>query len=144
MPMAKGQIKALLKERGWTAVDVAARWGISVTWMSRLMNEPLDRPPMYDDAFRGLPARTAVAVKREARHVRVLKKRPDWDMFPVGRLFEALDSQVLDEGTQLVVVSVSSDRAHVRFRVRETGELVDIATVDVDGHFGDLCRDEDD
>lgn len=107
MALSAVDIKAIVKERGWSFVDLAARWGVSVTWMSRLVNSPHTRPAMYDDAFRGLPTRNAVTVAREARHIR--KRKPAerrWtaaEMFPIGRIFEALDNRWLEEGTRLYV-----------------------------------------
>lgn len=149
MPMAPDQVKRIIRERGWTFVDLAARWGISVTWMSRLVNKPRSRPAMYEDAFSGLPTRERVTVEREARHVRKRRARSAWtiqEMFPNLRLFEAIDSRVVDEGTQLFVYEVrgTGRDAEICFRLAEhphddTGELL----LDVDTahrHFADLCR----
>lgn len=151
MPLSADQVRKLVRTRGWTFVDLAARWGISVTWMSRLVNQPHSRPLMYEDAFAGLPQRTAVAVSRESRHVRKRRVRKQWsvaEMFPRDRLFEATDSRVVDEGTILVVHEIQGqgrDNAKICFRLAdapddEEGEIVlDVAAAQC--HFADLCRD---
>lgn len=152
MPMTRDDVKGIIRERGWTSVDLAARWGISVTWMSRLINQPHSRPAMYDDAFKGLPSRKLVSVEREARHVRKRKERKAWtvaEMFPQHRLFEATDSQIVDEGTQLFVSEVTGNGrdAEICFRLVEHPEdvgaelLLDIDTAQ--RHFADLCRNFD-
>ena len=89
MPLGAVEIRNLVRARGWTFVDLAARWEVSVTWMSRLVNSPRTRPLMYDDAFRGLPLRESVEVKRAPRHIRKRKPAPKtWspaEMFPRGQ-----------------------------------------------------------
>lgn len=150
MGMPPDLVKKLIRERGWSFVDLAARWDISVFWMSRLVNQPATRPAMYEDAFKGLPLRTEVVVARKTRHVRKRKPRQAWsvlDMFPPKRLFEALDNQVVEEGTLLFVHEVvGTDRnATIRFRLADQAHdpLAEVA-VDVDTaqrHLGDLCRD---
>lgn len=146
--MTAAQVKQLLRDRGWAAVDLAARWQISVTWMSRLVNRPQDRPAMYEDAFTGLPARQAVQVTREGRHNRA-RKRPGWtlaQMFPKGRIFVAIDSAVVDEGTRLAVLDVAGqgDAAHVRFEFLEGGEQAPLPVPAGQAalHFADLGLDK--
>ncbi len=138
MPMRPGEIKALLREQGWTAIDLAARWGHSAAWMSTLINEPDRRPAVYEDAFRGIPPRNSVTVKREARHHR--KPKPQrWtvkQMFPLRRVFEAIDSILVDEGTRLVVVGVGADNL-VEFQIDDSPNLVVPAAV-ASTHFADL------
>ncbi len=152
MPMAPDQVKRIIRERGWTFVDLAARWGLSVTWMSRLVNRPHSRPAMYEDAFNGLPTRERVTVEREARHVRKRRARNLWtvqEMFPDRRLFEAIDSQVVDEGTQLFVHEVrgAGREAAICLRLAEHPHddnaelLLDVDTAQ--RHFADLCREAD-
>ena len=108
MPLTPGQTKALLRERGWLMLDLAARWKISPAWASKLINHPELRNAIHEDAFAGLPHRGQVEVQRQARHMR--KPRPKgWtlaQMFPVGRVFEALDSALMDEGTRMAVQGV--------------------------------------
>lgn len=69
-------------------------------------------------------------------------------MFPARRLFEALDSKIVDEGTTLVVHEVlgtGRNDAAVCFRLAEqpfdsASEIVlDIDTAQA--HLADLCRD---
>jgi hypothetical protein len=124
MALSASEIKSLMKEKGWTFVDLAARWGVSVYWMSRLVNQTRTRPPMYDDAFRGLPPRERVDVEREPRHNR--KRRavaPAWtpeQMFPVGRLFEAIDNKIVEEGTRMAVRAVAKAERGVTIEFRLT------------------------
>ncbi len=150
MALSAAQVRTLVRERGWTFVDLAARWQISVTWMSRLVNQPHERPAMYEDAFRGLPKRELVVVSRQPRHVRKRKVSVAWsvqEMFPQRRLFEALDNKIVDEGTLLVVQEVlgKGREASICFRLAEhpldpAGEVIlDVDTAQV--HLGDLCRD---
>lgn len=56
--MDETQIKSILKSKGWTQKDVAARWGISVVWLSNItQNKKGERSLQHDDAFRGLPSK---------------------------------------------------------------------------------------
>ena len=48
------QIKAILKQKGWKAKEVACRWEISERRMSQIVTD-IHRNPYYDDAIRGLP-----------------------------------------------------------------------------------------
>lgn len=150
MPLSAAQVRERVRQQGWTFVDLAARWDISVTWMSRLVNQPNERPAMYEDAFNGLPVRDTVAVKRQQRHVRKRKPKTFWSvhqMFPPRRLFEALDNRVVDEGTVLVVQEVrgSGDEVEICFRLADEPSnssfdiILDLETAQA--HLGDLCRD---
>ncbi len=112
--MSSHEIKTILRSRGWRMVDVAARWGHSVTWLSRLVNEPASRPAYYDDAFAGLPLRASVEVTREPRHKRVATPKQAlgaFEMFPPGRIVAALDSNYAEEGTRFVVVRNKGGRS---------------------------------
>lgn len=150
MALGASEIKALMKAKGWTFVDLAARWGVSVTWMSRLVNQPRSRPPMYDDAFRGLPQREATEVVREARHVRK-RKAPEraWtpeEMFPIGRLFEAIDNKVVEEGTRLVSRGVQrkAGTVFIKYFVQDGDAAGDEFELQMDAaqlHFADLGLD---
>lgn len=148
--MPAPNVKALLKSKGWTITDVAARWGVSVFWMSKLVNQVHGRPPAYDDAFRGLPDRDGVSVQREARHNRKRKAAPRaWtpaEMFPKGRLFQALDNKIVDEDTELAVISVLEEAGAVRVRFvvtqgESSGEELEIPMALAQCHLGDLARD---
>lgn len=146
MPLSRSEIRSLLKDRGWTFVDVAARWGVSVTWMSRLVNNPHDRAAMYDDAFRGLPLREAVVVVREERHKRKPPKDDKWDlqrMYPKGRIFEAIDNKTAEEGTKLICLGprIGHDGITVSFRIHEgaaAGQVVHFTKGEADNHLADL------
>lgn len=137
MPLSASEIKKIVKDKGWTFVDLAARWEVSVTWMSRLVNEPHIRPIAYDDAFRGLPDRGAASVTRQPRHKR--KRRPApraWspqEMFPPGRLFQAEDSSIAEEGTRFAVqeVLVQAGQVHIRFKVVDGEAAGDELEVDM-------------
>ncbi|WP_432414151.1 hypothetical protein [Pantoea allii] len=62
-----------VKDKGWMIKAVAARWQISDTWMSKLVNDN-GRGTQWDDACRGLPdLRCGVAVI-SAAELRALKK----------------------------------------------------------------------
>lgn len=151
MALAAADIKALIRAKGWTFVDLAARWGVSVTWMSRLVNQPHSRPPMYDDAFRGLPQREQEHVKREPRHIRKRKEsQRAWtpeEMFPPGRLFEALDNKVVEEGTRLISLGVQrrDGDVYVRYLLNEGeegGEEIELPMEAAQLHFADLGLDQ--
>ncbi len=53
--MAPDEVKALYRSKGWTGRLLAARWGKSVTWVSKVVND-LERDLHWDDAVRGLPS----------------------------------------------------------------------------------------
>ena len=146
--MNASQIKTLLKERGWSLTDVAARWGYSVTWMSRLVND-LGRSAHYNDAFFGLPKRESAHVIREARHIRKAKIKPVIPMYPVGRLVEADDNRYLDEGTRAVVIANTADQTKqnrgdgiVTLQVCATLDTFDLTMTEVSLGFCDLGIDD--
>lgn len=150
MALSAAEIRVLIKGKGWTFVELAARWGVSVTWMSRLVNQPHSRPPMYDDAFRGLPERDVAHVVREPRHVR--KRKPPeraWtpdEMFPRGRLFESIDNKVVDEGTRLVCQGVErkAGTVFIKYQVHEgdaAGDEFELQMQAAQLHLADLGLD---
>jgi len=153
MALQADEIRALVREKGWTFVEIAARWGLAATYMSRLVNQPHTRPAMYDDAFRGLPQRTDVKVEREPRHFRRKpKKATPWtveQMFPVGRLFEALDSRLgPEEGSRLVVRQIEreGEGVSVRFTItsgESKGEELTLPMNLVQVHLQDIGLDAD-
>jgi hypothetical protein len=150
-PLSPSEVKKVVTSKGWKFADLAARWGISVFWMSKLVNDPVSRPPMYDDAFHGLPQWEPAMVVRESRHNR---KRPQpklWtteQMFPPGRLFVATDSRIVEEGTRLAVRSWSGsgDDVLVVFEILDgeaTGDEFEIEMTAVHRHLQDIGLDED-
>lgn len=155
MALRPEEIKALLKERGWSMVDLAARWEISSAWLSTLINktEGDRRPKMYEDAFRGLPPRSSVTVVRQARHIRKPPKRKArlWsfdEMFPRGRLFQATNSQIADEGTRFVVIETRTaglERSVLMQVVDEDDQLqgdpFEVPLEQATAHLDDLCTD---
>lgn len=150
MALSAAAIKALVKEKGWTFVDLAARWGVSVTWMSRLVNQPHSRPIMYDDAFRGLPQREVATVVREPRHIRKRREAPRaWspeEMFPMERLFEAIDNKIVEEGTRLVAKGVSrrEGAVFIKYFVVDgdaAGDTFELGMADAHRHLQDLGLD---
>lgn len=134
MPMPASEVRAMMKRKGWTNADLAAHWGHGVSYVSWLINNPHDRPRVYDDAFKGLQDRRAVEVVLEARHKK--RARPKkWgvsDMYPVGRVFVTQNSRLgPEEGSEMAVVEVQRDGANhiVRFEVLSgdaEGEIVDV------------------
>lgn len=148
MALQPKEIKELLKERGWSNVDLAAHWDISSAWLSTMINKAELRPRMYDDAFRGLLPRSKVTVVRQARHIRKPPKpkaRP-WsfdEMFPRGRLFELIDNQLGDEGTRFVVAGTRIDgeeRCVLMQVVDEDGQVQDsLFEVPRDQAIAHLC-----
>ncbi|MBA1250213.1 Uncharacterised protein [Pseudomonas luteola] len=48
------EVKSFIKQKGWTGRALAARWGKSETWVSKIINNP-ERDLAWDDAIRGLP-----------------------------------------------------------------------------------------
>ncbi len=56
--MDSNQIKATYQELGWNQKDIAEYWGMSRTWVNKLvMNANGERTIRDDCAFRGLPKR---------------------------------------------------------------------------------------
>jgi hypothetical protein len=105
---------------------------------------------MYDDAFRGLPLRESVEVKRAPRHIRKRKPAPKaWspaEMFPSGRLFEAIDNKVVEEGTRLSCMGIvpAEPQPLVRFRVLTgdaTGDSFEVDMAKAQCHLADLGLD---
>lgn len=112
MPISPRDLRSALRSKGWTNVDLAAHWGHSVSYVSWLVNNPHERPRVYEDAFRGLQDRGAVPVVREPRHTPKprLKKWAVGEMYPVGRVFVTQDNRLgPEEGTDLAVVQVAKD-----------------------------------
>lgn len=121
--MTPSDVRSLLASKGWLMVDVAARWGMSTPWMSRLVNDPA-RPARYNDAFAGLPERHAVTVQRAARHKRSrqgarashgsllpsLEQSAAALLFEAPRILVALDDTYLEEGARVVVTGNSAGR----------------------------------
>ena len=145
--MTANEVKQLLRERGWSMVELAARWEISITWISRLVNRPATRPAMYEDAFRGLPARASVQVKREARHKHRKASRRLWtpaQMFPEGRVWVAIDSALVEEGTLLVTRAVRGQGpgAMVRFELPGDPNPLEVSAEQASTHLCDLGLDE--
>ena len=146
--MTADEIKQLLRERGWSMVELAARWEISITWISRLVNKPASRPAMYEDAFRGLPARASVQVRREARHKHRKASKGLWtpaQMFPPGRVWVAIDSAVVEEGTRLISRSHSGigPLARVRFELHgEPDQVLELGADEASLHFCDIGLEE--
>ncbi|MNE89596.1 hypothetical protein D3C80_1870180 [compost metagenome] len=52
--LSPDEFKAVFKQRGWTGKALAARWGVSEAWISKIVNDP-ERTAHWDDAVRGLP-----------------------------------------------------------------------------------------
>lgn len=112
MPARADELRAMMRAKGWTNAQLAAHWGHSVSYVSWLINNPHERPRVYEDAFRGLLERAAVDVVLEARHKP--KPRPrKWgvpEMYPLGRVFITQDSRLgPEEGSELVVRQVAKD-----------------------------------
>lgn len=112
MPVQAPEIRTMLRAKGWTNADLAAHWGHGVSYISWLINNPNERPRVYDDAFRGLPARSSVDVRLEPRH-RKKKAAKKWtvpEMYPLGRVFITQNGSLgPEEGTELAVVAVDRD-----------------------------------
>lgn len=147
MPLGRDRIRQLMRERGWTNIQLAAHWGLALNYVSWLINHPLDRPRVYDDAFRGLPMRSEVEVNLETRH-----KRPQWKpktqateaMFPAGARWITENSALgLDEGTELEVVSMRRGPKGVQvvFRVLSGEGEGDVLELDHPQHTNHLASD---
>ncbi len=52
--MTPEEFQAEYRRRGWTGRALAARWGKSETWISKIAKDP-ERGMHWDDAVRGLP-----------------------------------------------------------------------------------------
>lgn len=48
------EFKAEYRRRGWTGRALAARWGKTPVWISKIVNDP-ERDAHWDDAVHGLP-----------------------------------------------------------------------------------------
>jgi len=54
--MDEKQIKAIIKEKGWTQKEIAEYWGVSANWITLLIKNRDGQRSVRDDcAFRGLP-----------------------------------------------------------------------------------------
>ncbi|QIM91623.1 hypothetical protein GE194_23240 (plasmid) [Salmonella enterica subsp. enterica serovar Anatum] len=53
-PLSPQEWRALLRAKGWKQKELARRWNVSETWISKLANNP-DRGTHWNDACRGLP-----------------------------------------------------------------------------------------
>lgn len=110
MAIQPADLRSMLREKGWRNADLAAHWGHGTSYISWLINNPNDRPRVYDDAFRGLPERAKVQVRLEERHKRKAPTRK-WtvpEMYPVGRVFITQNARLgPEEGTELAVVTVA-------------------------------------
>lgn len=53
VPLPVAEIKAMLSKKGWTNRALAARWGFSDEYVSKIINNP-KRKPHFDDAIVGL------------------------------------------------------------------------------------------
>jgi hypothetical protein len=104
--MNASEIKSLFLSRGWKSVEVAAYFGVSVQYLSKRVNNSR-RGHLYDCAFLGLPLREEVEVVREARHNRTSGKVAvdALELFPIGRILQAENNQVVEEGARVVVRS---------------------------------------
>lgn len=54
MPMPPDAFKAEMAARGWDALMLSQRWGMSKRRVQQIASDA-DRPRYYDDALRGLP-----------------------------------------------------------------------------------------
>lgn len=147
MRLGRDQIRRLMKERGWTNIQLAGHWGLALNYVSWLINHPLDRPRVYDDAFRGLLPRDQVEVTLEGRH-----RRPQWTprtqateaMFPPGARYITENSTLgLDEGTELEVVSMrrGAKGVQVTFRIASGEGEGDVIELDHPHHTNHLASD---
>lgn len=50
------EFKAVIRAKGWTYVELAARWGVTPEWIGALSRNP-ERPAHYNDAVLALPSR---------------------------------------------------------------------------------------
>lgn len=153
MALSASDVRALVRERGWSFADLAARWEVSVSWMSHLVNNPQERAPAYDDAFRGLPLRAVTHVVRQPRHVRRrkdAKKKPRlWtqdEMYPAGRIFEATDNKVVEEGTRLQCQGLveREGMAYVQYLIIDgeaTGDCIEVPPDAAACHLQDIGLD---
>lgn len=66
-------LKSMLVLKGWTPSTLAQRWQLSEGTISRMTNDP-QRPPHWDDAFRGLPnfKELAKAMRDEATALKAI------------------------------------------------------------------------
>ncbi|MDN4500123.1 hypothetical protein QYE73_22810 [Pseudomonas mosselii] len=52
--MTPDEFKALMDSRGWDALLLSQRWGVSKRRVQQIIADT-DRPRYYDDGLRGLP-----------------------------------------------------------------------------------------
>ncbi|EKM5066644.1 XRE family transcriptional regulator [Cronobacter turicensis] len=52
----KEEFKAEMKRKGWSRPALAARWGKSETWISKIAGNP-NRDQHWNDALAGLPVK---------------------------------------------------------------------------------------
>lgn len=53
-PLTPDEFKVLVKSKGWSYRDLAVRWSITPSYVTRLAQNE-QRPVHWDDAVRGLP-----------------------------------------------------------------------------------------
>lgn len=164
------ELRAHVKALGWKHTDLAARWGLSLQWVSRMISRPDERTDFFEDAFRGLPPRADVTVVREPRHDRKLSveekesrrrqraveraKRAErerlWskaEMFPSRRVFEAIDNRIVEEGSRLQCLGLlpqGLDEPRVRFLVLTgdaSGQELDVKASAAATHLQDIGLD---
>ena len=66
--LSPDSLKASLARRNWSVSNLAFRWRLTLSQLSRILHDP-GRAPHYEDAFRGLPALT----RAEARALTLLR-----------------------------------------------------------------------
>lgn len=54
VPMTPDEFRALMATRGWDALMLSQRWGMSKRRVQQIVADT-DRPRYYDDGLRGLP-----------------------------------------------------------------------------------------
>ncbi len=75
--MSTKEFRQTVTAKGWTYADLAYRWNVSPSWISRIAANTF-RDFRYDDSVRGLPAITRLELRQlqSARKARELARNP--------------------------------------------------------------------
>lgn len=134
------ELKASLAQRNWTLSNLAVRWKMTLSQLSRIVHDP-DRAPHYEDAFRGLPALSrlesrALTTRRQMseslarRRTRIKRARATIEVVHErGDLFMSTD--LVDQGEGYAYVLIEPERIPRNYEG-------DVVLEGIDG--GDLFR----
>ena len=99
MPLSPTEFEAVIRMRGYSLSEVAARWGLSPARLTQIKADVL-RSPRYEDALWGLPAKKlarAVTIRREHIAHRLAGERSAKDRKKIRREVPSFEPTFLIE-----------------------------------------------